>query len=78
MKEKVVRELMIPAGEYSTVSEGATLFDAVMALEKAVTESDRARFPHKELLVYDKDDNTPLTHNDVYRNLKIILNNFKR
>jgi CBS domain-containing protein len=57
MKEKVVRELMIPAGEYSMVSEDATLFDAVMALDKALTESDRARFPHKALLVYDKDDN---------------------
>ena len=57
MKTKVVRELMIPFAEYSTVWEEATLFDAVMALEKALEESDRTRFPHKALLVYDKDDN---------------------
>ena len=57
MKNKVVRELMIPFEKYSTVSEEATLFEAVMALEKAVKESDRRHFPHKALLVYDKDNN---------------------
>jgi len=57
MKKKVVKELMIPFAEYSTVSEEATLFDAVMALEKAVEESDQLYFPHKALLVYDKDNN---------------------
>jgi CBS domain-containing protein len=57
MKEKVVRELMIPFAEYSMVSEEATLFDAIMALDKALEESDRTRFPHKAVLIYDKDDN---------------------
>jgi CBS domain-containing protein len=57
MKTKVVRELMIPFAEYSTVSQEATLFEAVMALEKAFEESDRTRFPHKAVLIYDKDNN---------------------
>ena len=57
MKDKVVRELMIPFEEYSTVSEEATLFEAVMALDKAVKESHQIHFPHKALLVYDKDNN---------------------
>ena len=57
MKKKIVRELMIPFAEYSTASEEATLFDAVMALEKALEESDHTRFPHKAVLIYDKDNN---------------------
>jgi len=57
MKKKVVRELMIPFAEYSTVSQEATLFEAVMALEKALKESDQTRFPHKAVLIYDKDNN---------------------
>ncbi|MCK4824791.1 hypothetical protein KA005_54060 [bacterium] len=51
MKKKVVRELMIPFAEYSTVSQEATLFDAVMALEKALEESDQTRFPDKAVLI---------------------------
>lgn len=57
MKKKIVRELMIPFAEYSTASEEATLFEAVMALEKALEESDQTRFPHKAVLIYDKDNN---------------------
>ncbi len=57
MKKKFVKELMIPFAEYSTVSQDATLFEAVMALEKALEESDQTRFPDKAVLIYDKDNN---------------------
>ena len=35
MQDFSIAQLMVPLSEYATVSEGATLYDAVMALEKA-------------------------------------------
>ena len=35
MKKFTVAMLMVPLSEYATVFEDATLYDAVMALEKA-------------------------------------------
>ncbi len=51
-----VAELMVPMEEYATVSEDATLYEAVMALEKAQEELDRTRYLylHRGILVYDK------------------------
>jgi CBS domain-containing protein len=47
---------MVPIEEYATVSEEATLFEAVMALEKAQESLDRERYKylHRAVLVYDK------------------------
>ncbi|MBW2117787.1 MAG: CBS domain-containing protein [Deltaproteobacteria bacterium] len=54
-----VKDLMVPLEEYATVSEKATLFEAVMALEKAHEELDRSRFKylHRAILVLDKNNN---------------------
>lgn len=51
-----VEELMVPLEEYATVSEDATLFEAILALEKAQGIQDRGRRPylHRAVLVYDK------------------------
>lgn len=54
MKKKIVKDLMVPLSEYATVSEEATLYEAVMALEKAVAEFDQTRYPHRAILVFDK------------------------
>mmetsp|Transcript_466 Transcript_466/g.289 ORF Transcript_466/g.289 Transcript_466/m.289 type:complete len:191 (+) Transcript_466:169-741(+) len=54
MKFKTVKELMVPLSEYATVSEYATLFEAVCALEKAQGEFDKNRYAHRAILVYDK------------------------
>ena len=35
MKSYSVKELMVPLSEYATVTENATLYDAVLALEEA-------------------------------------------
>ena len=35
MSDYRVKELMVPLSEYATVPVGSTLFDAVLALEKA-------------------------------------------
>lgn len=58
MEKIVVKDLMVPLEEYATVSEGATLFEAVMALEKAHEELDRSRFKylHRAILVLDKNN----------------------
>jgi CBS domain-containing protein len=57
MKKKLVNELMVPLAKYATVSEEATLFEAVIALEKAQEKFDRSRYPHRAVLIYDNEDN---------------------
>jgi CBS domain-containing protein len=48
-----VKDLMIPLTEYATVDESATLFDAIMALEKAQLAFDHSRYQHRAVLILD-------------------------
>jgi len=50
-----VKELMVPLSEYATVPKGSTLFDAVLALEKAQEEFDHTKYKHRGVLILDKD-----------------------
>jgi len=54
-----VKDLMVPLDEYATVLEDATLYDAVVALEKAQEALDRTRYLylHRAILVFDKNKN---------------------
>ena len=56
MKSYTVNELMVPLSEYATVSEDATLYDAVLALEKAQEnfEDKHTRYRHRAVLILDK------------------------
>lgn len=54
MDKTTVRELMVPLSEYPVVSEDATLYEAVVALEKAQDEYDKTRYRHRAVLVRDK------------------------
>lgn len=54
MKKYTVKELMIPLSEYATVPVGATLYEAVLALEKAQLEFDHSRYRHRAILVLDE------------------------
>ena len=54
MEDYTVKDLMVPIAEYATVSENATLYDAVMALEKAQEEFDHNKYQHRAILVMDK------------------------
>ena len=56
MEKKTVKDLMVPLEEYATVSEDATLKDAVEALEKAQDELDRKHYKylHRAVLVMNK------------------------
>lgn len=54
MKTFIVKDLMVPLSEYATVSEDATLCDAILALEKAQGEFDQTRYRHRAILIFDK------------------------
>ena len=54
MKNYTVRELMIPLSEYATVGVGATLYEAVLALEEAQLDFDLTRYRHRAILVLDE------------------------
>jgi CBS domain-containing protein len=55
MKEFSIAQLMIPLSEYATVSEDATLYDAVMALETAQEKYiyKHSQYRHRAVLVLD-------------------------
>ena len=57
MKDLKVVDLMVPLSEYATVSEDATLFEAVVELEKAQEEFDHTRYRHRAILVLGHDGN---------------------
>ena len=72
MKSNVVKNLMVPVSEYGTVSEEATLYEAIMVLEKAQNEWDQTRYPQRAVLVYDKNDRIvgKLSQFDVIRSME--------
>lgn len=51
MSDYIVKELMVPLSEYATVRKGSTLFDAVLALEKAQIEFDHTKYKHRAVLI---------------------------
>ncbi len=53
MKEIQVRELMVPLMEYATVSETATMFEAVEALDRSREKFDPKKQKHRAILVTD-------------------------
>jgi CBS domain-containing protein len=54
VSEYIVKELMVPLSEYATVPKGSTLFDAVLALEKAQEEFDHTKYKHRGVLILNK------------------------
>lgn len=72
MEKYLVRDLMVPLSEYATVHVGATLFDAVLALEKAQEEFDHTRYKHRGILIMDKNNRVigKLSHLDTLRALE--------
>ncbi|MGD9161930.1 MAG: CBS domain-containing protein [Desulfobacteraceae bacterium] len=50
-----VKDLMVPLEEYATVSDKATLYETVLALEKTQEEIERTHtaYLHRAVLVYD-------------------------
>jgi len=67
-----VKEFMVPLEEYATVREEATLIEAVKALEEAQKRFDRARYPHRAVLVLNEEGHLvgKLSQHDVIRALE--------
>ncbi len=57
MKSYSVKDLMVPLSEYATVSEDATLYEAVLSLERAQEnfEDKHTRYRHRAILVLDQE-----------------------
>lgn len=72
MKDYKVKEVMVPISEYATVQEGTTLFEAILALEKAQEEFDHSKYRHRAVLVLDSNRRVvgKLSHIDVIRALE--------
>ncbi len=54
MQNFVVKDLMVPISEYATVMRGATLYEAVLALEKAQEEFANNKYSHRAVIVLDE------------------------
>ena len=54
MKNFKVKDLMVPRAEYAVISEDDSIYEAVLALEKAQQEFDQTRYRHRAILVEDK------------------------
>jgi len=54
VKNYIVKDLMVPISEYATVPEEATLFEAVLALEKAQEQYQQSQYSHRAVLILDK------------------------
>lgn len=67
-----VRELMVPLLGYATVSQNASLADAVKALKLAQKEFDQTRDRHRAILVSDENNKIvgKLSQLDVIRSLE--------
>lgn len=72
MQNYTVRELMVPLSEYATTREGTTLYEAVMALEKAQVEFDHNKYRHRAILILNKNNRVigKLSQLDVLRALE--------
>ena len=72
MKSFNVKNLMVPLSEYATVSEAATLLDAVKALKEAQAAFDQKRYRHRAILVIDKNNHIvgKLSQHDVIEALE--------
>lgn len=54
MQSLKIEDLIVPIAEYATVSQDATLYDAIQALTKAQAEFDQSKYMHRAILVLDE------------------------
>jgi len=72
MESILVKDIMVPLADYATVSQEATLFEALTALKEAQNAFDRDKYRHRAILVYDSGKNIvgKLSQLDVIRGLE--------
>ncbi len=56
MKPKLVKDLMVPLSDYATVSEDATLIEAVAALKASQEAFSQSRYRHRSILILNAAD----------------------
>ncbi|MDY6843821.1 MAG: CBS domain-containing protein, partial [Thermodesulfobacteriota bacterium] len=56
METPTVKDLMVSLSEYETISEEATLYEAVTTLEESKQKFDKNRHRHRAILVCDKNN----------------------
>ncbi len=63
---------MVPLSEYATVADDASLFDAVLALEKAQAEFSDTKYAHRAIIILDKNNKVvgKISQLDVLRSLE--------
>jgi CBS domain-containing protein len=49
-----IKDIMVPIEEYATVSQDATLYEALLALEEAQEKQGTVSYKHRAVLVYDE------------------------
>ena len=54
MKTISIKDLMVPLEEYATVSDDATLYEAVLALEEAQEKFEHLPYKHRAVLAFNK------------------------
>jgi len=57
VKTKLVKDLMVPLSDYATVSEDASLSEAVSALKQSHAEFDPEKYRHRAILVLGEKQN---------------------
>ena len=57
MDEYTIRDLMVPRSEYAAINQNSTVYEAVLALEKAQQEFDQTKYKHRGILVEDDQHN---------------------
>ena len=55
METPKVKDFMVPLDQYVCLSEEATICDAFVALEKALNRSEAQPYPHRAVIVCDKE-----------------------
>ena len=72
MKQYKVKDLMVPLSEYAVISEDATVFEAVLALEKTQQEFNQNNYQSRAILVEDSTGNIigKLSQLDILRALE--------
>lgn len=51
MDTYTIEDLMVPRSEYAVINENSTIYEAVLALEKAQQEFDQTKYKHRGMLV---------------------------
>ena len=72
IKTSTLEGIMVPLSEYATVSENASILDAINALEGAQKAFDPKRYRHRAVIVLDKANNVvgKLSQHDIIQALE--------